>query len=140
MNKAARQRHILELIRQREVHTQHELASLLEAEGIEATQVTLSRDVHELGLIKGPRGYQKGLSPNAAPSIFQQFFVTAEAAQNLVVIRTTPGNAMTVARAIDEERWPEIIGTVAGDDTILAVTARKADADAVTKKLLERKS
>jgi transcriptional regulator of arginine metabolism len=140
MNKSARQRQILDLIRQQEVHTQHELASLLEAQGIEATQVTLSRDVHELGLVKGPRGYQSGVAMNAAASIFRQFFVTAEAAQNLVVIRTTPGNAMTVARAIDEERWPEIIGTVAGDDTILAVTAGRSEAAAVTKKLLERKN
>ncbi len=119
MHKTLRQRRILSLIVEQEIHTQEQLAQLLRAEGIETTQVTLSRDIRELGLVKTAAGYSDvgGASPRFL-SLAREYMTSAAAAQNLVVIKTSPGHAMSLAIALDTEDWPGVVGTIAGDDTI----------------------
>jgi transcriptional regulator of arginine metabolism len=125
MNKTFRQGQILKLIRAKSILTQEDLArELKETQGIRTTQVTLSRDIRELGLLKTPEGYrQVGVAP-AGPDIATvagEFLQDVRVAQNLMVLRTSPGNANTLAVALDKQEWPEIVGTLAGDDTILVV-------------------
>ena len=120
-----RQRAILELVRERPVHTQHELARALSERGFTATQATVSRDVQELGLVRTGSGYQAG-SPVSAVS---ELVLSMSQVEFLVVVRTPPGTANLVARAIDEAEVPGIAGTVAGDDTILAVLADRQAAE-----------
>jgi transcriptional regulator of arginine metabolism len=125
MNKTFRQGQILKLIRTKPVLTQEDLASeLKESCGIRTTQVTLSRDIRELGLLKTPEGYRQVAAAPAGPDIATvagEFLQDVRVAQNLIVLRTSPGNANTLAVALDKQEWPEIVGTLAGDDTILVV-------------------
>jgi transcriptional regulator of arginine metabolism len=140
MNKAYRQGQILRLIRTRTIRTQQELARELRRLGIRATQVTLSRDIRELGLVKTPQGYRQLTPGVGGPGLAQlaaEFLHDARAAQNLVVLKTSPGHANTVAVALDREDWPEVVGTVAGDDTILVVTPNARKARLVQDKLLK---
>jgi transcriptional regulator of arginine metabolism len=119
MIKAERQKQILKLIREQHVYTQEHLAQLLRELGIETTQVTLSRDMRELGLVKTPEGYAELAS--ATPKFYglvREFLTGAQSAQNLVVLKTSPGHAMSLAIALDTEALPGVIGTIAGDDTI----------------------
>ncbi len=140
MNKSYRQGQILKLIRGRRVHTQEELAQALKEIGVPATQVTLSRDIRELGLAKTPEGYRQ-LTPEPAgpdfPSLAAEFVQDIRVAQNLMVLKTSPGNANTVAVALDRQRWPEVVGTVAGDDTILVILPDSVAAEGLRKRLLE---
>jgi transcriptional regulator of arginine metabolism len=129
MNKSERHRQILNLVRSEEIHTQEQLANLLRARGIETTQVTLSRDIRELGLAKTKDGYEE-YAEKAGPglaALVREFLVSAVAAQNLVILRTSPGHAMSLAIALDTENRPEVLGTIAGDDTIFVAVP---DADA----------
>lgn len=139
MTKSFRQGRILELIRTSEVHTQQEIQAHLKSLGVEATQVTVSRDIHELGLVKTADGYRP-LDENAAVRtlgvLAREFVTSAMAARNLVVLRTKPGNAMSVAKALDEEDWSEIVGTIGGDDTVLIITTDDATAGEVAGKLM----
>lgn len=130
MNKSERHQKILKLVRELSVHTQEQLAQLLKQRGIETTQVTLSRDIRELGLVKTHQGYAElsGSSPRFL-SLAREFMASAVAAQNLVVVRTSPGHAMSLAIALDTEDYPNVVGTIAGDDTIFiampdAISAR----------------
>ncbi len=119
MNKAERHQQILKIIDEEEVHTQEQLAQLLKRRGIETTQVTLSRDIRELGLVKTAQGYADMGNPTPKfLSLAREFMVSAVAAQNLVVVRTSPGHAMSLAIALDTEQYPNVVGTIAGDDTI----------------------
>ena len=139
MNKSYRQGQILNLIRRKAVHTQEELARELAGLGVSATQVTLSRDIRELGLVKTPGGYRPMGSKTGGPevaSVAAEFLREARAAQNLVVLKTSPGNASTLAVAIDREDWPEVVGTVACDDTILVVAPDNETARCLHQKLL----
>jgi transcriptional regulator of arginine metabolism len=139
MTKSYRQGQILELIHKRRIHTQEELAQELQQRGISATQVTLSRDIRELGLAKTPEGYRQIAGPPAGPALATlaaEFLHGVRQAQNLLVLKTSPGNANTVAAALDRAEWPEVVGTVAGDDTILVVLPDAATAAAVCQKLL----
>ena len=140
MNKSFRQGQILKLIRARPVHTQEELAQELKGLGISATQVTLSRDIHELGLAKTPNGYRQIAPEHAGPTLATlvvEFAQDIRPAQNLLVVKTAPGHANSVAVALDREEWPEIVGTVAGDDTILIVLPDSETAQVVRQKLLQ---
>jgi len=125
MNKTFRQGQILKLIRAKSILTQEDLArELKESQGIRTTQVTLSRDIRELGLLKTPEGYRQVGAVPAGPDIATvagEFLQDVRVAQNLMVLRTSPGNANTLAVALDKQEWPEIVGTLAGDDTILVV-------------------
>jgi transcriptional regulator of arginine metabolism len=138
MNKNYRQGQIVKLIHSRQVHTQEDLAKALRAIGVPATQVTLSRDIRELGLIKTPEGYaQAAESAPAAPdlaTLIRDYVLDIRLAQNLLVLRTPPGHANSLGVALDRAEWSEITGTIAGDDTVLVVTpdAKTAEATRAT--------
>ncbi|HEX9723187.1 MAG TPA: arginine repressor [Vicinamibacteria bacterium] len=136
-----RQQAILSLIRDKAVRNQHELLEALERSGVSLTQSTLSRELKSLGIGKAPDGrggyrYVAGAAAAEGPlAPVAAFVVSLESAKNLIVVKTPPGNAMGVARAIDEVEWPEIMGTIAGDDSILIIARSDADAQAVEKRL-----
>ena len=143
MSTQRRRTKILNLIQKRPVLSQTQLSQCLKAEGFHVAQATLSRDLRALNLVKTQSGYKlpdqlvavKGNSKQQGLTSLQ-FMVEAEAAGNLVVVRTHPGNASPVARSLDTIGWKEIVGTVAGDDTILVVTANAATARLVRQRLL----
>ena len=141
MNKSYRQGQILKLVRTRHPHTQEDLAKALRAIGIPATQVTLSRDIRELGLVKTADGYARGAPESSSgPDVFalaREFVKDIRVAQNLLVLRTSPGHANTVAVALDNADWPEITGTIAGDDTILVVAPDAKTAEGLRAKFLK---
>jgi len=143
MNKTFRQGHILKLIRAKRILTQEDLArELKESTGIQATQVTLSRDIRDLGLLKTPQGYQRvseAATAAGGPGLVtavSEFLQDARVAQNLIVLRTSPGNANALAVALDKQAWPEVVGTLAGDDTILVVTPDAGTAAKLRQKLV----
>lgn len=138
MSKAYRQRQILNLVRRVRIHTQEDLAQELKHAGIEATQVTLSRDLRELGLVKTADGYREIASEPARPhfeTIVSEFLQDIRVAQNLLVLKTSPANASSLAAALDEEDWPEVVGTLAGDDTVLVIAPDAETANQVRIKL-----
>lgn len=138
MTKSFRHGQILKLIRNHPVHTQEDLAKLLRGLGIDATQVTLSRDVRELRLVKTPEGYRE-IGRESGPQfelLAGEFLQDVRSAQNLVVLKTAPGHASSVAVALDNEEWPDVVGTVAGDDTILVITPDNTTAGKVSRRLL----
>jgi transcriptional regulator of arginine metabolism len=145
VNKAYRQEQIRNVIRQKEVRTQEELSLALKSLGVRVTQVTLSRDIREMGLMKGPRGYQDSAAGAEAAADEQNAFGHAMVeyvrdvliAQNLVIIRTVRGTAAPVADAIDQEHWPEIVGTIAGEDTVFAAAPDNKKAQEVRERLLK---
>jgi transcriptional regulator of arginine metabolism len=141
MNKSYRQGQILKVIGRQQVHTQDELARELMKVGLQTTQVTLSRDIRELGLAKTAGGYQRfaGEAPAFGPdlaTIAGEFLTDARVAQNLLVLRTSPGNASSLASSLDRESWEEVIGTLAGDDTVLVITGDNEQAVTVRDRLL----
>jgi len=144
MTKAFRQAQIQKLVRSRPVHTQEELAAALASAGIATSQVTLSRDIRELGLVKTPEGYREpqtlagaGPGTHQARRVLQEFAREVEIAQNLVVVKTAPGSASSVALALDRAGLPELVGTVAGDDTIFAAAPSAGAAKRMRAKLTE---
>ena len=140
MNKAFRQGQIRNVIRTRSVHTQEELAEALQRLGIHTTQVTLSRDIREMGIVKTPDGYREIEALEEGPPAdeeharraVEEFLRDVRTAQNLLVLKTDPGNANPLAVALDKASWPEVVGTIAGDDTVLVVAP-----DAATARTLE---
>ncbi|MGH9658432.1 MAG: arginine repressor [Bryobacteraceae bacterium] len=139
MSKSYRQGQILRQIRSTAIHTQDDLAAALKRVGIPATQVTLSRDIRELRLVKTPDGYREiegEKSGRGFATLAAEFLVDVKVAQNLVVLRTAPGHANSVAVALDKEERPEIVGTLAGDDTILVITTDSQSALRIRKRLL----
>jgi len=143
MNKAYRQSQILKLIRQRQIHTQQDLADALHSLKIAATQVTLSRDIHDLGLVKTPAGYAQVSSetPQASghdvETLARELLLDVRLAQNLLVLKTPPANANALAAALDRAEWPEVTGTIAGDDTVLVVAPDKKTAEALQERFLK---
>lgn len=129
MSKLSRQNAILQLLDERPVTSQEELQKLLHRRGFDAGQATLSRDIRELGLVKSAQGYtlpgrEVPAGETDLPSVdrlVREFVTSVRTAQNLLVTKTSVGSAQPVAAALDEENWPEAIGTIAGDDTILIV-------------------
>jgi transcriptional regulator of arginine metabolism len=131
--KTKRQRAMLALIAARPVRSQEELANFLEQQGYEVTQATISRDIKELGLIKvplkgGAGGQFKYVEPNVGPMfssrlhrIVSELVGSVRGSVNQIVLRTPPGSAMMVASAIDSAAWPEVLGTLGGDDTVLVI-------------------
>jgi transcriptional regulator of arginine metabolism len=128
MSKLSRQAVIRELINQRQIDSQDELRGLLFRRGYRVTQATLSRDIHELGLVKTDAGYKlpqgedSELSLPSIERLIQTFVYEVKTALNQVIIKTSPGSAQPVSAAIDAEDWEEVVGTIGGDDTILAIT------------------
>lgn len=130
--KGRRQAVILEAIRQRKIATQSELAAYLRERGIMVTQATVSRDIKDLRLVKvgtGDGGYRYAVPPDRteeeglvrARRMLSEFVTTIDSSGNLIVLKTPPGSAQGVAAAIDALRWPDVLGTIAGDDSILIV-------------------
>jgi transcriptional regulator of arginine metabolism len=155
VTKTARQARITTLIREKAIRSQTELVELLAAEGIQVTQATLSRDLEELGALKlraadgGPGGYfipEDGnpalRRPEQAPArlqrLLKELLTGTDSSGNLAVLRTPPGAAQFLASALDRAGLPEVVGTIAGDDTILVV-ARQSGADGTTGELLAAK-
>ena len=139
MSKSYRHGQILKLVRSHPIATQEELARQLKKLGIQATQVTLSRDIRELSLVKTREGYAESPveeSRGQFPALAAEFLLDVRDAQNLVVLRTAPGHANSVAVALDNEEWPEIVGTIAGDDTILVIAPDTPVAGKIKKKML----
>ena len=140
MNKSFRQGQILKVIRRKDVCTQDELARELAQLGIQTTQVTLSRDMRELGLVKTPEGYRQLPSEVVGPvlgDVANEYLLDIRVAQNLVVLRTSPGNASPLAIAVDRQELPEVLGTVAGDDTVLVITPDAETANVFRQKMLD---
>lgn len=127
MSKLSRHAAIRHLLAGRDVASQEELRRLLYRRGHRVTQATLSRDIHELRLVKTTEGYRAPQGEEAEihlPSIerlIKEFVYDVKTTQNLVVIKTSAGSAQPVSAAIDAEDWDEVVGTIGGDDTILAI-------------------
>jgi len=145
VTRTARHARITALVRQRSVRSQTELAEMLAAEGVQVTQATLSRDLEELGAVKvrgaagGTAAYvipEEGNPPlrpaEQAPArlvrLLRELLTGSDASGNLVVLRTPPGAAQFLASALDRSGLPEVVGTIAGDDTILVVAREAGDA------------
>jgi transcriptional regulator of arginine metabolism len=144
MQASKRQRHhrILELVGKESLLTQQDLCARLAQLGVNVTQATLSRDIKELGLIKTADGYAapSGEAPSSQPSlahVLGQFALDVREAQNLLIVKTTPGSAQPVAVALDNAGWPELMGTIAGDDTLLAIASARKAARIVAKRIRE---
>jgi len=151
--KLQRQNAIRELVASSLVTNQDELRRKLRRRGIEVTQATLSRDIHELRLSKGPGGYvlpngngngtATAVEDDAPPSVaemIESFGMRVRQAMNQVVIGTVMGGAQPVAAALDYEGWDNVVGTVAGDDTVLVICPdprQASDVEARIRKMLE---
>lgn len=143
--KIARHKKILELIRDNEVTTQEELASLLIDSNYIVTQATVSRDIRELGLTKmsinGSTSKYVAIENNEKTindkllEIMRAGFVSMDYAQNILVVKTVSGMAMAVAAALDALKWNEIVGSIAGDDTIMCAVRTNDDVIKVMDKL-----
>lgn len=133
--KTRRQNKTLTIIEEQEISTQEELAEALREEGLNVTQATVSRDIKELGLIKVAIGNdrykyafpveQVTFTEKKLKFMFQEFVTSIDYSENIIVIRTPPGNAQAVAYTLDGIAIDEIIGTTAGDDTILLIIKPK---------------
>ncbi|GAA4129348.1 arginine repressor [Actinomadura keratinilytica] len=156
ITKTARQARVVELLTRHPVHSQAELAKLLADEGVEVTQATLSRDLVEIGAVK--LRAQDGSLIYAVPGeggerirraatgtetftgrlarVAAELLVSAESSANLVVLRTPAGAAQYLASAIDHAEWPTILGTVAGDDTVLVIARDPDGGEEVAQALL----
>jgi transcriptional regulator of arginine metabolism len=144
VSKRTRHGQILEIIKHHRVGSQEGLRELLQSQGIDVTQATLSRDIRELRLVKVPDA--DGASHYSLPeewestppleTLLPTLFVSAEGVGNFLVVRTMKGGAQAIALGIDWEEWPEVMGTLAGDDTILIIF-REEDAVAPVQERLQ---
>jgi transcriptional regulator of arginine metabolism len=145
--KQLRQREIRDLLAQRPIRTQQELAAALRDRGFRATQATISRDVAELGLIKSNRD---GIQTYSVPArvteaestgedrlraLLHDLPVEVREAGLMLVLKTLPGSAHAIAAALDRTRWSEIVGSIAGDDTVFVVLADRASLQRVRARL-----
>jgi len=143
VSKRARHAKVLEIIKQHRVASQEGLRELLHAQGTEVTQATLSRDIRELRLVKVPDA--EGASHYSLPeewestpplqTLLPMLFQSAEGVGNFLVVKTLKGGAQAVALGIDWEEWPEVVGTLAGDDTILLIFRDPGAVPAVQQRL-----
>ena len=128
--KAERHSAILELVNRGSVHTQQDIAAALARRGMRITQATISRDIQELGLVRSGSGYR------SSAALVRELVLSIEIVEPMAVIRTPPGTANLVARRIDESGLPGVAGTVAGDDTIIAVLRQPAAGRALKRLLV----
>lgn len=145
--KSARQTAILSLIEQQDIRTQEELAQKLKDRGISVTQATVSRDIKELRLLKvlsSAGGYKYATADQAEHGISERFVrmfvdsvISIAYSGNIVVIKTLAGSANVAGEAIDGMRWPEILGTLSGDNTIMVVVRSEADAPQIVERFHE---
>lgn len=144
LSKRFRHSHILELVGHESLPSQEDLRRRLARRGMRVTQATLSRDLRELGLVKTSSGYSLPATPGSAgppapplAHLLKDFVVDVREAQNLLLVRTNPGSAQPVAAALDSQQWHELIGTVAGDDTVLVVTPNRRACRRLRHRVLE---
>jgi len=144
--KSVRQAVIKNIIETQIIETQEELADALRQQRIKVTQATVSRDIKEMMLIKVPTGdgrYRYAypmqnaviFTEDRMQRLFQDTVIHCDYSENIVVVKTLPGGANTVASALDHANWPEILGTVAGDDNIFIIVKPKSAAKTVTERL-----
>ncbi len=146
-DKRTRQSLIQEIITSQPVETQEELSEILAAKGMPATQATISRDIKELGLIKLP--YQDthryalpddgtlGVTRDRLRRLLREVLMGFVVSENLVVVKTLTAGAEVVSEAIDKMEWPEVVGTLAGENTVLVVARSKEEAPNLAKRLEE---
>lgn len=146
--KSKRHLKILNLIKKEDIGTQQELVARLHESGIEVTQATVSRDIKKLGLIKVPDGHggykyslsskrSKGDVQDWMKKMIQDFVVEMNYSENIIVLKTLLGTASGLGAAIDNSKWEKILGTVAGDDTILLVVKDRKYTEEVFNKIKE---
>lgn len=145
--KRVRQRKIIELVEKYAIETQEELAEMLQNEGVVATQATISRDIRELKLSKvtnkeGKQRYvvlkqEENYLVDKYNRVLKEGFVSMDQAQNILVVKTVSGMAMAVAAAIDGLKYPEIVGSIAGDDTIMVAVRSTEETTVLIKKIRE---
>jgi len=147
MSKSQRQHLLAKILEEQAVSSQAKLVELLKAEGIDVTQATLSRDLEELGAVKvrvpvGDSVYavpddptERVLPVDYLRRVLGEWLVEVSVSDNIVVLRTPPGSAHVVASAVDRAGLPEIIGTVAGDDTVILVAASDTTGEKVSERL-----
>ena len=145
-NKQMRQTRIRELLYRRAIDTHEKLAEVLQQQGIEVSQSTLSKDLREIGVVRVPQadgGFRYTL-PEAGSTLrdlhilereLQDFLVQAEQVINMVLVRTASGHAQSVCEAIDRIGWAEVAGTLAGENTIFIVTRSEQDAAKLVDKI-----
>ncbi len=147
MNKKERQAKILEIISEYEIDTQEELTEYLNKNSIQVTQATVSRDINELNLIKVAGKVKKNkyaqvdvknlsLSQKIV-SLFREIVVSITCVNNLIVVKTLSGNASAAGMVVDKMAMPQVLGSIAGDDTLLIVTKSNLDAEIMLKRLKE---
>ncbi|CAB1128658.1 transcriptional regulator (AhrC(ArgR)-arginine) [Candidatus Hydrogenisulfobacillus filiaventi] len=144
-DKRTRQALIRDLIRRQPIETQDQLSELLAAMGIPVTQATVSRDIKELGLVKVPHGNSHYYALPEEAGLMQardrlrrllgEVLVSVTPAENLVVIKTVTAGAEVVSEAVDGLGWPEIVGTLAGENTVLVVVRSREEAPEVARRL-----
>ena len=145
--KRIRQRKIIEIVENNELETQEELAARLEKEGFVTTQATSSRDIRELKLSKvtnkeGRQRYivlkqEENYLVDKYNRVLREGFVSMDQAQNILVVKTVSGMAMAVAAAIDGLKYPEIVGSIAGDDTIMVAVRSTEETTTLIHKIRE---
>ena len=140
--KTFRQGQILRLIGDSPIANQEELRRRLAAQKLRVTQATLSRDLQELRLVKTQSGYKQGtvLSDESSPLLpleraLGEFLRDIRPAENMLVLKTPPSGAQPLAAAVDSSKFPEIAGTIAGDDTVLIITPNKKSRESLQKKI-----
>lgn len=145
--KTVRQVAILDIIEKQEIETQEELASALNARSIRVTQATVSRDIKELRLLKvlTPSGKYKYATGDQADNNLTDRFIrmlaesllSVSSANNLIVVKTLSGSANVAAEALDSMHWPEVLGTLAGDNTVLLIIRSNEETITVTSRIRE---
>jgi len=145
-NKQERQQAILRVVGSHAIPSQEELKQLLAASGWRVTQATLSRDLREMGVVRAPTDegaryvLPEMLSDEVKPSLdglLPQLFSRIDGVGELIVLHTLPGGAQPIAEAVDAQGWPEIVGTLAGENTILIVCRSEAARKVLTDRLVE---
>ena len=144
-HKKFRQGQILKLLTGESVASQDDLRRQLIHLGVRVTQATLSRDLRELRLVKTVDGYKPlaAAKVDDAPPVpalaraLKEFLLDIRPAQNMLVLKTPPGGAQPLAAAVDSERWKEVAGTLAGDDTVLIITPSRTARGAIQKRVEE---
>jgi transcriptional regulator of arginine metabolism len=145
VQKRYRQGQILKLLSGQPVASQDELRRQLIHLGVRVTQATLSRDMRELRLVKTTEGYRPLASATTEESAplptlaraLKEFLLDIRPAQNMLVLKTPPGGAQPLAAAVDSEHWKEIVGSLAGDDTVLIITPSRTARAAMQKRIEE---
>ena len=145
MTKKERLNAICVLIKENEISTQEELTEKLNQMGFDVSQATVSRDINELDLIKTEGSTRKSVYkkaeklnaeiPQRIKDLFKQITLSIVAANNLIVVKTLNGNGSSAAMAVDQMHIPQILGTIAGDDTFLIVAKNNSDAETIVKML-----